>query len=410
MKIGSELELLLEKDGKPLEWKDWPALLDAARRVSDKRAHTKTDILTGEQLGIEIPGVGVISCDSSASQAELAAEPKEGKRELLSTLRLLYDLLEDAVKSIGGTVRWGSQYPGRIREEDYWKRVARKGMYTIARREWGWKHYEMHLSAAFQPAIDIDPANVAGYLNAIYAASPLAIAWFGGSAPSRGNAGELYYEYRMHGWYRMLPNKPSELEILGVRRFSDGNDYLDTLLGLRARTVALTGDYKGGQIAYFDSDVTGQDVVAGAKAHKITEIVDFRKDEIRTTDVSLSGKELINQMDWWTFWDARWRFRKDESGKFDKSYIEVRNMGTPSSYEKLEPIIDFFIGLRKEYEEVNALAEKYAVWKNIDEAWTEAIRYGKLPRNHMEFLESLRNNNVIVGNRLHGSGMQGGMP
>ena len=340
MKIGSELELLLEKDGKPLEWKDWPGLLEATRQISSRKTHPKTDILTGELLGLEIPGIGVISCDSSASQGELAAEPKEGKRELLSTLRQLYDLLEDAVKSIGGTIRWGAQYPGQIREEDYWKRVARKGVYTIARKEWGWKHYEMHLSAAFQPAIDIDPANVASYLNAIYAASPLSIVWFGGSAPSRGNADEQYYEYRMHGWYRMLPNNPSELNILGVRKFSDADDYLKALLGLRARSVSLEGDYKSGQVAYFDPNVTGRDVVSGAKAHRITEVVDFRKDEIRTADVDVSGRELMNQMDWWTFWDARWRFKKNKSGGFDKSYIEVRNMGTPSSYDKLEQMLE----------------------------------------------------------------------
>ena len=96
-----------------------------------------------------------------------------------------------------------------------------------------------------------------------------------------------------------------------------------------------------------------------------------------------------------------------ENGGFDKSYVEIRNIGTPSSYEKLEPILDYFIELRKEYEEVNALAEKHGVWKNIDEARASAIKYGRLPRNHSDFLESLKNRNIIVGNRLHCRGGQG---
>ena len=399
--VGAELELLLEKDGKPMSWADWKKLMPVIDRLTSNMAQPKIDTLTNELLGFEVNGLGVLTCDSSASQAELAADPKSNKKELLEALENLYNILDSALSEIGANIRWGSQYPGRISEEDYKKRVASKGVYAVLRKVWGWKHHEMHLSAAFQPAVDIEPENAAAYLNSIYATSPLAIMWFGGSSPSKGNEECVYYEYRMHGWTRMLTNSKEDKAIIGVKRFEDSKDYLDSLLKLKARVIALSHDYKTGSLAFFAPNVTGYDVLNGTTASLITGILDLKNDKVSTEEIQVSGINLLNQMDWWAFWDARWRFKINEDGSYAKSYIEVRNMGTPDSYGKLEPILDFFIALRHNYDKVNEMATSFGIWSNISDARESAIRYGTVPANHIEFLKYLTESGIMPRDSLH---------
>jgi hypothetical protein len=401
--VGAELELLLEKNGRPMEWSDWRMLMEAVQKQPGVTLEPKNDVLTGELMGFEIPGKGVLTCDSSAAQAELAADPGNGKNEAMENLRYLYRLLENSLDAIGANIRWGSQYPGRITEEDYWRRVARKGLYSVVRKIWGWKHYEMHLSVAFQPAIDIEPQRAAAYLNAIHATSPIAIAWLGGSSPSMGNETEVYYEYRMHGWRRMLTGNSFDTEIIGVRYSHSPEDYIKALLGLKARVLTVSeGGYKAGQPVYFDPEIRGHDVISGTDAHIVTGIKDPRNDVFESGNIKVSGQALLNQMDWWTFWDARWRFKQRQDGSFEKSYIEIRNIGTPSSFEKLGQILDFFLALRDSYDIVNKLASEHGIWDNMDLARDSAIQTGQLPPNHMAFAQLLIAMSILTKNRLHG--------
>lgn len=399
--VGGELELLLEKEGRPLEWKDWGNLMESVHESRGLPLTPKTDLLTGALVGFQVGEIGVLSCDSSASLAELAASPGSDKAEFFSNLSRLYQILHQTTESIGARIVWGSQYPGRVTKEDYWNRVARKGAYPIARKIWGWKHHELHLSAAFQPAIDVAPENIASYLNAAHVTSPISIFLFGGSAPSAGNEDRIYYEYRMHAWNRMMPVSLSELDTLGIRQFSDASNYLHILLSQKSRLVALRGGSRTGELAYFDSQVKGKQAIEGAPANLVREIQDFRHDKFRTDRIMLSGRELINQMDSWTFLDSRWRFQMDREGSFTKSYVEIRNIGTPDSYEKLEPITDFFIMLRERSEEVNQMAKRHEAWSNAGRARSLVIRDGRLPENHMALLEAMRDRGMVTGKKLH---------
>ncbi|MBI5223627.1 hypothetical protein HY990_04345 [Candidatus Micrarchaeota archaeon] len=401
-KLGCELELLLERDGIPIYWQDWVKLLDALRsELSELGIKEKRDLITHELLGFDIPGYGNIAPDSNSALAEIAVDPCNSKKELFEKLKFLYDKLEKCTKKIGVQIVWGSQHKRPPLEQEYWDRVAKKGLYTVVRKIWGWKHHEMHLSASFQPAIDIEVGEFSAFNNAISATSPIAICYLGGSTPTKGNENETYYEYRLHGWTRMLGKQKSEQDILGAKRFVSHQQYMNALLSQRARIVALEKDYKVGKLVYFDEKTTAREVLNGITGHRIEEVIDYKRDELKTSPVQIEGQQYINQMDWWVFWDARWKFAKNEKDEFTKSFIEIRHMGTPSSYDKLEKIMDFFIRLRDSAKKVNELAERHNIWDNLEAARDQAIKTGTLPINHQAFANDLITLGILEKLRLH---------
>ena len=400
-KFGAELELLIVNEkGIPITWKNWLDLKSVFIEVLPDKKEIKD--ITGSFLGFEIPGLGTIGLDSSASLFELGIEPSENIESAMEKISRLIKFVEKTLKHKGYKIFWKSQYPGMIDRENYNRRFSRRGLYPILRKIWKWDHHELYLSASFQPAIDVDPVELPHVLNAIFVTSPIYISRFGGNGKYLN-----YYEYRLKAWELMIKNSPIDKNMLGIPYFfTDTKNYLDSLLNTRAKII---GNYKHGERIFFVEPVSGREVIHGTTGQKLTKVYDMEKDEFDYENVYIKGNDLILQMDWWVFWDARWRFGKRNGfvrthwknpfdlvlNEIDYSYIEIRHIGTPENPEKLREIFTSFLRLFESSQMILKVAERYELFENLNLARSMAIKHGFLPENHRKFEQFLIGEGVI---------------
>ncbi len=385
-RFGAELELIVvNENGIPITWEDWLELIPDFEKVLPQ-FKPNTDILTGAFLGYEIEGLGVIGLDSSASLFELAIEPADTIKDAVAKIKELATLVESAIKPGNFSILWVSQYPRLINFEEYLKRYTRRGLYAVIRRFWNWKHHELYLSASFQPAIDVSPDELAEKINAIYATSPVLISTLG------GNSHLATHEYRLLAWEKMIRNNPFDHDMLGIPgKVQSSEHYIEMLKNTRAKILTTKGTYKYGQLLFFDNNVKARDVLESTHGFIIEKVEDLDRDQLKYRKVFVKGHEHLSQMDWWVFWDARWRF-------FDnKSFIEIRHIGTPPGIEYIEKIYVVFSRIFEEARNINRKAEELGIWKNINAARKMAIKNGDLPENHWKLKKFLVEKGVLNG-------------
>ncbi len=232
--VGAELELIiLNSKGIPITWEDWNLLRGDFEKVLSGRDYEENfDILTGAFLGFHVKGIGTIGLDSSASLFEIALDPAENVDDAMGKLVELLGIVESALKRREFFIFWKSQYPDLINVNEYQKRYTRRGLYAVIRRFWQWNHFELYLSASFQPAIDVSRDSLGDVLNAIYVTSPICISVFG------GNGTNSIHEYRLLAWEKMIAKNERDREMLGIPgKIRDCRDYISKLLSIRAKIL-----------------------------------------------------------------------------------------------------------------------------------------------------------------------------
>lgn len=384
--IGAELELIiLNSKSVPISWEDWILLRKDFEAVLHGRDYEENyDILTGAFLGYYVKGIGTIGLDSSASLFEIALDPAENVDEAIGKLRELLDIVESALKRRQFSIFWKSQYPDLISENEYQKRYTRRGLYAVIRKFWQWNHFELYLSASFQPAIDVSRDSLGDVLNAIYVTSPICISIFG------GNGTNSIHEYRLLAWEKMITKNERDSDMLGIPgKIKDWRDYISKLLSIRAKILTTEGTYKYGKLVFFDNDILAEQVINGTRGHVIERVIDLYRDEVEVEEIEIKGENYLSQMDWWVFWDARWRFFAN------KSFIEIRHIGTPRDLKGIRKIFDVFTRIMENSDLINKQAERLGLWDNIREARKSAILTGNVPQNHEKLREILESSRII---------------
>ncbi len=401
-KFGAELEILVvDENGIPITWSNWLNLKSEFSKLIPSKKEIRD--MTGTYLGYEIPGLGTIGLDSSAALFEIGIEPSNDVDSAMEKILKLLEITEKALNKKNFKILWKSQYPGLIDRENYNLRFSRRGLYPILRKIWGWHHHELYLSASFQPAIDVDPSELARVLNAIFVTSPIFIREFGGNGRFRD-----YFEYRLKAWELMIRDSEVDRDMLGIPgKIQDVRDYLDKLLSIRAK---ILGNYKHGERIFFIEPIRAHEVLKGTTGQRLAGVRDMERDEFDYEDIHVEGKDLIMQMDWWVFWDARWRFGKRNGrverdyknvsdlvlNEIDYSYIEIRHIGTPSSPAVLRRIFISFSNLFENSGQVLKLAEKFDLYSNLNLARELVIKSGILPENHEKVREILKKEGVLT--------------
>jgi len=398
--LGLELELFLTRAGVPLRPDEWKNIVERAAAAGCPRIE---EPYTGFPLGA-ICEQGRFVLDNNCSVVEMVTLPHPTLEETIRNLRELIGFFREIAPEV--ELNWSSQF-AEPTEAEYWRRTVPSGLYAMVRKE-NWKHWSMMNSMAFQPAIDLDPDEIAPVLRVLYLTAPAFICAFEGNK-RWGKA----HSPRLESWREMIPGGEDRIGI-PKREIASLADYVENLLALPA--FILSDGYKRDRLTYFGSLAEAPSAgeamfgeVAGIRILGLQDASDPRGEmvaeaaRVRGTLADFYGLSL-------PFWHARLVFETGEKGGAEsaddivkaienapKRYVEIRHIGTPRNIEELERYYGSFIKL---VENARALDEKISAvirWDEVEEESLMAIRDGKLGEKSREVFALLHDLGVLQG-------------
>lgn len=397
--LGLELELFLTKAGVPLKPDEWKSIVERAVACGCPRIE---EPYTGFPLGA-ICEKGRFVLDNNCAVVEMVALPHPTLDETIRNLRELIDFFRKIAPEV--ELNWSSQF-AEPREEEYWQRTIPSGLYASLRKE-NWKHWTMMNSMAFQPAIDLYPAEIPHVLRVLYLTAPVFICAFEGN-----KRWGQEHSPRLEIWRGMIPGGEGRTGI-PKREITSLADYVENLLALPS--FILSDGYKRDRLTYFGSFTEAPSAgeamfgeVAGIRIRSLADFTDARKTEMVVEEARVRGSLADFYGLSLPFWHVRLVFETDEKGCADsvddivnaietatKRYVEIRHIGTPRNIEELERFYGSFLKLVENAEALDEEISAVIRWHEAEEENLTAIRQGTLGGKSRKVLNVLQKFGVL---------------